>query len=73
MAEEQEENDPLENPDEPCNNCGENDWHKYEQRTPTDYPDDSDVVKHYFSCRGCGLDGFIFENSGTLQYSANLR
>lgn len=75
MAEEQdqEEESPLDNPDEPCNNCGNTEWTKFEERTPSEYPDASDVVKHYFSCTECGGHGYIFETGGTLQYSANLR
>lgn len=74
MAEEQEEeNNPLENPDEPCNNCDETDWKKFEERKPSDYPDQSDVIKHYFICQNCRGHGYIFETGGNLNYTGELR
>lgn len=65
--------DVPENPDRPCSNCGTRDWDKFLSRTPTDYPDSSDVVKHYFTCTECGAEAFVYEENGSLQFTGNLR
>jgi rubredoxin len=65
--------DVPENPDRDCNNCGNREWKKFEAREPTDYPDASEVTKHYFKCSNCGGHGFVFEENGHLRYTYNLR
>lgn len=60
-------------PDRECSSCGNRSWRKFTERKPSDYPDDSDVIKHYFVCTECDASGFIYEENGHLQYTAALR
>lgn len=73
MSEEETEEDPLENPDRECNNCGNTDWNRYEQRKPGHLPGDSDVIKHYYVCTECDSDGYIYEEGGHLRHSGKMR
>lgn len=61
------------NPDRPCSNCGNREWNKFLSRRPTHYPEQSDVVKHYYSCTECNAEGFIYEENGSLQFTSSLR
>lgn len=61
------------NPDKPCSNCGNRSWNNYLSRKPTNYPDHSEVTKHYFACTECNSSGYIFEENGVLTYTGSLR
>lgn len=61
------------NPDRPCTACGTRDWRKYEEKKPTNYPDASDVVKHFFACTKCNADGFAYAEGGHIRFTGKLR
>lgn len=65
--------DVPDDPDRECSDCQNRNWNQYLSRQPTHYSDNSEVMKHYYTCTECGNDGFIYEENGVLTYTGNLR
>lgn len=65
--------DPADNPDRECNECGENDWKKFEERKPSHLPGNSDVIKHYYYCKNCSSHAYIYEEGGHTRYTGAFR
>lgn len=58
--------------DRSCNNCGTSDWVVFEE---DEYggPKDRNIAKTWLYCNSCDREGKLFEESGNIEWTGQLR
>lgn len=55
---------PFELGDNPCEDCGEQNWRHVETRERGDAP-----TKHFFECEPCSRNAYVFDGDGALTFT----